>query len=164
MVDLILLIGTSGSGKTTWAKVFCKKHENAIRISADDLRIKLTGNIDDKSKDYEVHKLAVKRVFDCLKNGKIPVFDSTNLNKFKRRTFLSAIRSKYPNINIQYVLMHLDPEEAKKRIKFDLEKGIHRANVSEETIDRHAESYAQMLIDIQDEGIYEFNRKVFVKS
>jgi hypothetical protein len=60
--------------------------------------------------------------------------------------------------------MHLDPEEAKKRIKFDLEKGIHRANVSEETIDRHAESYAQMLIDIQDEGIYEFNRKVFAKS
>ena len=46
----------------------------------------------------------------------------------------------------------------------DLEKGIHRANVSDETIDRHAESYAQMLIDIQDEGIYEFNRKVFVKS
>jgi len=52
--------------------------------------------------------------------------------------------------------MELNPELAKQRIKTQIARGENRANVSDETIDRHAESYKQMLKDIQNEPLTEF--------
>ena len=52
--------------------------------------------------------------------------------------------------------MPLDAELAKQRIKAQIARGENRANVSDETIDRHAESYKQMLEDIKSEGITDY--------
>jgi len=67
-----------------------------------------------------------------------------------------AIKKAIPGANIQYKLMPLNAELAKQRIKADIAAGVNRANVSEETIDRHAASYPQMLEDIKTEGITEY--------
>jgi hypothetical protein len=53
--------------------------------------------------------------------------------------------------------MELNPELAKQRIKAQLERGENRANVSDETIDRHAISYKQMLEDIKSEPISNYD-------
>ena len=87
------------------------------------------------------------------------VFDTTNLTKEKRRGFIEVIRKEFPNANIQYKLMELNPELAKERIKAQLERGENRANVPDSTIDRHAESYKQMLEDIKEEGISNYDDK-----
>lgn len=34
--EVILVIGTSGSGKTTWSKAYAKSSKTHIHISADD--------------------------------------------------------------------------------------------------------------------------------
>ena len=152
--DVILPIGTSGSGKSTF--ISSLPQENLVVISPDEMRIEFTGDIDNKSKDKEIYTEAAKRAISAIKQGKQVVFDTTNLTKDKRRTFIEAIRKEIPNANIQYKLMALDPELAKQRIRADIAAGKNRANVSDETIDRHAASYKQMLEDIKSEGMTEY--------
>ena len=150
--DVILPIGTSGSGKSTWVKSINSDNEFEV-ISPDAMRVEFTGDMNDKSKDEEIYKEAASRTIQAIKNGKKVIFDTTNLTKEKRRPFIKAIKEAIPGANIQYKLMPLDAELAKQRIKADIEAGVNRANVSEETIDRHAKLYKQMLKDITSEDI-----------
>jgi predicted kinase len=152
--DVILPIGTSGSGKSTFINSL--PQENLVVISPDEMRVEFTGDMNDKSKDKEIYTEAAKRAIQAVKDGKQVVFDTTNLTKDKRRPFIEALRKEIPNVNIQYKIMELNPELAKERIRAQLAKGENRANVSDETIDRHAASYPQMLIDIQAEGMTEY--------
>lgn len=155
--DVILPIGTSGSGKSTFIKSL--PQENLVVIEPDVMRAEFTGDMNDKSKDKEIYEEAAKRAINAIKQGKQVVFDTTNLTKEKRRPFIEAIKKEIPNANIQYKLMPLNPELAKQRIKAQLERGENRANVSDATIDRHAESYKQMLEDIKDEPISNFENQ-----
>lgn len=152
--DVILPIGTSGSGKSTFIKSLLQ--ENLVVIEPDSMRVEFTGDMNDKSKDKEIYEEAAKRAIKAIKQGKQVVFDTTNLTKDKRLPFIEAIKKEIPNANIQYKLMELNPELAKQRIKAQLARGENRANVSDATIDRHAESYKQMLEDIKNEPITEY--------
>ena len=100
--------------------------------------------------DYLINK------YDWDEKPKQVVFDTTNLTKEKRRPFIEAIKKEIPDANIQYKLLPLNPELAKQRIKAQIARGENRANVSDATIDRHAESYKQMLEDIKSEPISNF--------
>jgi len=152
--DVILPIGTSGSGKSTFIKSL--PQENLVVIEPDSMRVEFTGDINDKSKDKEIYEEAAKRAVQAIKQGKQVVFDTTNLTKDKRLPFIEAIKKVIPTANIQYKLMELNPELAKQRIKADIAAGKNRANVPDATIDRHAESYKQMLEDIKNEPISNF--------
>lgn len=152
--DVILPIGTSGSGKSTFIKSLPQK--NLVIIEPDAMRVEFTGNMNDKSKDKEIYIEAANRAIQAIKQGKQVVFDTTNLTKDKRLPFIEAVKKAIPNANIQYKLMELNPELAKQRIKAQLERGENRAAVSDETIDRHAASYKQMLEDIKSEPISNF--------
>lgn len=153
--DVILPIGTSGSGKSTFIKSL--PQANLVIIEPDAMRVEFTGNINDKSKDEEIYIEAANRAIKAIQQGKQVVFDTTNLTKNKRLPFVEAIKNAIPTANIQYKLMELNPELAKQRIKAQLERGENRANVSDSTIDRHAETYKQMLEDIKNEPITPFN-------
>ena len=152
--DVILPIGTSGSGKSTFIKSL--PQENLVVIEPDAMRVEFTGDINDKSKDKEIYIEAANRAIKAIKQGKQVVFDTTNLTKDKRLPFIEAIKKAIPTANIQYKLMELNPELAKQRIKAQIARGENRANVPDSTIDRHAESYKQMLQDIKSEPITEY--------
>lgn len=153
--DVILTIGTSGSGKSTWIKSVNANNDFEV-ISPDEMRVEFTGDMNNKSKDEEIYKEAALRTIQAIKNGKKIIFDTTNLTKEKRRPFIQAIKEALPESNIQYKLMSLDVDLAKERIKADIAAGVNRANVSEETVDRHAKAYKQMLKDIKSEDISEY--------
>lgn len=152
--DVILPIGTSGSGKSTFIKSLLQ--ENLVAIEPDAMRVEFTGDMNNKSKDKEIYEEAANRAIQAIKQGKQVVFDTTNLTKAKRLPFIEAIKKAIPTANIQYKLMELNPELAKQRIKAQLARGENRAAVSDETIDRHAASYKQMLEDIKNEPISNF--------
>jgi|688.fasta_scaffold00187_29 predicted kinase len=156
--DVILPIGTSGSGKSTFIKSL--PQENLVVIEPDAMRVEFTGDINNKSKDKEIYIEAANRAIQAIKQGKQVVFDTTNLTKDKRRPFVEAIKKAIPNANIQYKLMPLNAKLAKQRIKAQLVRGENRANVSDETIDRHAESYKQMLEDIKSEDITDYDTQL----
>jgi predicted kinase len=160
--DVILPIGTSGSGKSTFIKSL--PQENLVIIEPDTMRVEFTGDINNKSKDKEIYEEAAKRAISAIKKGKQVVFDTTNLTKDKRLPFIEAIKKEIPTANIQYKLMELNPELAKQRIKVQIARGENRANVPDSTIDRHAESYKQMLEDIKNEPITPFIDKTNTKT
>lgn len=151
---VVLVLGTSGSGKSTWIKSLPK--DNLAVISPDDMRVEFTGDMNDKTKDSEIYEEVNKRAIAAINGGKQVVIDSTNLQKDRRRNFLSAVRSAIPDANIQYKLMPLNPALAKQRIASDIAAGISRANVPDSTIDRHSGLYKQMLEDIKTEGMISY--------
>ena len=69
----------------------------------------------------------------------------------------NTIKSIIPNISLEYKFIPLSSKLAKQRIKDDIKKGVGRANVSDDTIDRHSKLYEQMLEDIKNESIIETN-------
>ena len=46
MKNIILTIGISGSGKSSWTTNFIKENSNYLRINRDDIRKTLVGNLD----------------------------------------------------------------------------------------------------------------------
>lgn len=153
--DIILPIGTSGSGKSTWIKSLPKN--TYFVISPDEMRVEFTGNMNDKSKDEEIYEELNRRVINAIFTGQKVIIDSTNLQRDRRRNMINVIKGAIPDANIMYKLMPLNPELAKQRIKNDITSGVNRANVPDSTIDRHAELYKQMLKDITEEDIEEYD-------
>lgn len=148
-MKVVLTIGTSGSGKSTWVKTLPDIYHI---ISADSIRKELTGDISNKSKDVEIYDEIISRTVTALKYKDV-ILDTTNLQKDRRRDFIQKVKDKVPDVTFEYKLFECDISQARKRILADLEKGIDRADVSEETLKRHEILYQEMLEDIKDEPL-----------
>jgi len=99
-MSLVVLVGASGSGKST----FCRKHFKATEIlSSDFCRGLVSDDENDQaaSKDaFEVlHYIAAKR----LERGKLTVIDATNVRKEDRQQYLIIAR-KYHFIPVVIAL------------------------------------------------------------
>lgn len=152
--NVYLTIGVSGSGKSRFVnKTFIPKSDYFI-ISPDNIRKELTGNISDKSKDVEVYEIVNNISLYYLRRDKDVIIDSTNLQKERRRDFLKLISDNY-DVLFTYILFEPNIELSKIRIKQDLENGLDRANVSDETLERHYKLYNEMLEDIKEEPVYQ---------
>lgn len=159
---IILPLGTSGSGKSTWIKSLPK--DTYIVISPDEMRVEFTGNMNDKSKDTEIYEEVKKRAIEAVNNGKQVIIDSTNLQKERRRDFINAVKDAIPDVSLEYKLMPLNPTLAKQRIRTQIERGENRADVPETTIDRHAKLYKEMLKDIKEEPLTPFEENAIPEN
>ena len=153
---LILPIGISGSGKSTWINNLINKDEYII-ISPDEIRKELTGSIHDQSKNIEVFKLADKRMYEQLKKESPVILDATNLNTEYRRKMLNEVLDKYPNTQIYYKLLNSNPIISKQRIAKDLEIGKDRAATPDEIINKQYDLYLQTIQDLKEEPIKDFD-------
>lgn len=88
-----MLVGISGSGKSTWAKQYgnrCAIH------SSDVIRGELFGDEGHEctpKENEKVFKLLHSRVKADLSNGKDVIYDATNLNKKRRIHFLKELNN-----------------------------------------------------------------------
>lgn len=96
MNKLIMLVGLVASGKSTIAQELALK-ENAFIYSSDNLRNELFGDINIQDKNDELFKELHKRIKRDLSYGLNVIYDATNLNHKKRKSFLEEFR----NYNIQ---------------------------------------------------------------
>lgn len=90
MGELYYLVGLPGSGKSTYAKEL-EKEIKAIRLSSDDLRVELYGNIDNQDNNTELFQEMNRRAKLALKSGRNVIYDATNINSKKRKGFLSQL-------------------------------------------------------------------------
>lgn len=109
----IMMSGIPGSGKSTKAKEFAKFFDKIEILSSDNYREKITGNINDMSRDEEVFDALYKTMRKFLIEGKSVIYDATNINIKDRRRALEMIR----DINCYKIshLMNVNFEECKKR-------------------------------------------------
>lgn len=90
---ILILVGISGSGKSTWANnVIQNKNTNTYKVSRDDIRKHVFGYTDETIgayyennfyQEYEntVSKIEISMIRTLLKSGKNVIIDNTNLKK-----------------------------------------------------------------------------------
>lgn len=78
MQEIIFCKGLPGSGKSTWAKQFCKENPDYIRLNKDDLR-EMLGD-PPFNRDFENAVLSIQRKMGetVLATGKSIIIDDTN--------------------------------------------------------------------------------------
>ena len=88
---LIMLIGVSGSGKSTFAKYLKDEGEIDLIISSDALRAELFGDENEQNHNNELFNELHNRVREALKEGKRVCYDATNLSSKRRMGFLKNL-------------------------------------------------------------------------
>ena len=139
MSTIILPIGISGSGKSTWLKERLK-NEYDIVVSSDELRLKLTGRVSDESKIKEVFELAELMIDDAVKQNKSVYYDATNLRSKHRRRFVNKYINN-PNVRIEYYILPADIKASYERIQKDLDNGVNRYDVSRKGLEKQYQMY-----------------------
>ena len=129
---VIITVGISGSGKSTWRKQFLAKSDFEL-ICPDNIRKYMTGNIGDQSKNNEVWESVFSELDRLISSKTNVVFDSTctNIDTVKR----ILRRTKDVAIPI-FKIFECNPDVAKCRVNADILSGIDRANVPSEIVDR----------------------------
>lgn len=89
MVELIVLVGIPASGKTTYAKSL--ENENTIRLSSDDIREELFGDVGHQGDSTVVFQEMDKRTKVALKSGKSVIYDATNANSRRRIHLIKSV-------------------------------------------------------------------------
>lgn len=92
--NFFMLIGISGSGKSTYAKQLSQE-QNAIIVSSDSIRKELWGDENIQGNPLEVFNLVHKRVIENLRLGNNIICDATSLSIKDRASLLN----KLTNIN-----------------------------------------------------------------
>lgn len=92
---LFMLVGLSGSGKSTFARSIFSETDEAISKpvihSSDALREELYGDIYTQSHNNKIFSELHRRIKRDLSNGNNVVYDATNIKKKYRRAFLNEL-------------------------------------------------------------------------
>ena len=151
MPTLIMLVGVSGSGKTT----FTEKKKDFLVFSSDKIRKEYFGDESDQTHNQKVFEILHKGIKDALKAGKDCIYDATNLNRKRRMTFLKSLQ----NIDCKkfcFVVatpFELCVERDKNRVRSVGEKIIRR-QISQFQLPLLEEGWDEVLIHHNDEIDY----------
>ena len=139
---LVLLIGTSGSGKST----FARKHFKSTEIvSSDALRAAVSDDEADQSASADafelLHLIAGKR----LRGGRLTVIDATNVQRTARASLLTlAAQNSAPAIAIVF---NLQVAACLTRSQSRLDRRVRG-----EVVEKQAADLAHSLPSLGDEG------------
>jgi len=148
---LLLPVGISGSGKSTWIKA--NTDANTVVVSPDDIRRELTGNISDQTKNGQVWALAFQRVADTLNAGKNVILDATNVKSEDRKRLMNHMKVHVDKPFEGFAkIFSVDPEIAKQRVRKDIEAGVDRSNVPDWAIDKQYQSFVDGINSLEVEG------------
>ena len=89
MKTFILLSAIPGSGKSTWARQYQRKHDNTFIVSSDDIREELFGAPDDFRNERLVWDTYLRRIneYAALHENVTVIADATNLQNAYRRMY-----------------------------------------------------------------------------
>ena len=109
---ITILIGVSGSGKSTYTRGILKSHPNSVRLNRDDLRRTLFGveqtdrsyyqRPDFRSCEKLVSEIVEQSIYDILNQGHDIILDNTHLQK----KYIDEILRKFnhlTDINLMFV-------------------------------------------------------------
>lgn len=146
--DVILPIGTSGSGKSTFIKSL--PQENLVVIEPDAMRVEFTGDINDKSKDKEIYEEAAKRAIAALqgKETSTQIYNKLG-NKTKNNNIV--INSVYQQTGVQYAesiggVFSLRLKNTNNHfgnpfssVESEIQEGLIKTNSTKESVERYIE-------------------------
>lgn len=122
MSNVIICVGISGSGKSTWAKEFVKNNPNYLRVNRDDIRTTLVGNLDGYYSRKDLNK--VEHMVTGIQEDYCStilgwrynvILDNTNLKR-EYIKFLLHEQSSIGYCPVEFKLFDCDLLEAKQRV------------------------------------------------
>jgi predicted kinase len=110
-MKVIITQGLPASGKSTWAKQFCKENKNWVRVNRDDLRNMRGEYWLPKQEDFitEIERVFIEK---ALQNELNVIVDATNLNPKYLESMKTFIGDK---ATIEYKKFPCEVEECIKR-------------------------------------------------
>lgn len=90
MGTMILLSAIPGSGKSTWAKEYQASHPNTYIVASDEVRMKLTGSIQNFQHEALVWKTFLEDINAHAGEDCTVIADATNLQNAYRRHYCEA--------------------------------------------------------------------------
>lgn len=165
--EIIINIGVSGSGKTTWSTNFIKQNSNYVRINRDDIRKTLVGNLDGyyQRKDLrsledmvtQLHDYYWYWILEC--SSKNIIIDNTNLKFSYINPYIEYKSGNGNKIGIKYKLFDISLDQAKANV-YTRENNInvniqpvpkkYLEDSSVQYIDKQYQQYLQIKKEIQE--------------
>lgn len=88
MSQMICLAGMPGSGKTTWALEFLKKHPDFLYFSPDSYYERINGDECDRTDTFEIWMAMFRDIHIAEKNFNNVLIDSDNLTYAQRNQWI----------------------------------------------------------------------------
>jgi predicted kinase len=148
MPRAIILQGVPASGKSTWAKKYCTKNKDWIRVSRDDLR-NMRGQYWIPKQENLITKMERDCIESALLDGKNVIVDATNFNPKHLKSLKDFIKEVNKNTHIEIKRFDISLEEAIRR-------DVQRANgVGEKIIKNFFDKYINPPVEKmkQDESL-----------
>jgi predicted kinase len=130
MSNIILLVGISGAGKSTWAKKFLQDNPQYIYLNADKMRLIMTGDESNQDKNYQVFQTLEHMASYLMSLGNNLIIDNTNYNK-KNRLIWNRLATAF-NYNKEWVVFKtpleqciLNNEKRARKVPIDVIKRQH---------------------------------------
>jgi len=119
----IILVGVSGSGKSSWSTQFIKDNANYIRCNRDDIRRVLVGDLVSYYTREDVNKLEgivtnvqFNLADECIYKNKNLIIDNTNLRQAYIKMWLGQFKKYSKVTNVYFKLFDCDIVQAKARV------------------------------------------------
>jgi len=119
---IIICVGISGSGKSTWSTQYIKENPNILRINRDSIRKTLVGSLDRYYQRKDLNTIEVminsieNHIFLCINDIKNVIIDNTNLKQSYINKWIRLSQDLDIYQNIKFKLFDISLEEAKKRV------------------------------------------------
>lgn len=126
---MIICVGISGSGKSTWSNSIIEEDYSYLKINRDGIRAAMIGNLDNfyLRKDSHFLEGIVTNIEESLfmayaSCDKNIIIDNTNLRKTIINIWLNIAQSyKY---DVRFKIFDIDPKIAKERILIRDKEGL----------------------------------------
>lgn len=124
---LIMSMGISGCGKTTYGEKLKDKISNLKIICPDDVR-KMFGDISDQSRNADVFKIINEQLRSSLSRGDNIYYSATNLGKKDWERMASLCKEYNTDLIVVVFLTSFRADICMERVRSDLDCGVVRSN------------------------------------
>lgn len=128
MGTLIMPIGISACGKSSFKKELLKKNPKIKTACPDNIRRSLTGNVSDQSANKEVFNIINHQINDYLSSNEIVYFDATNLTEKSRKSSLEIVKKTNSKLIVVIFLTSYRYDICEDRCRRDLNNLVDRSN------------------------------------
>lgn len=112
-LQVILMVGCPGSGKSTWSKNAASVNNDIVRLCPDEYRAKLGEGEEDQSVSEQAFAAVKRDMAEALKNGISVLIDATLMYRKARKDFIHI--AKQYEAKVIAVVFEVDEKTAIER-------------------------------------------------